>query len=163
MEILHDAHTWVAISFVLFFGIVLKFGKGALISMLDKRIGEIKEEIKSAEALRIEAQELLAQYQRKHRDAMQESKKIIDNAQKQAEKIRELAESELAETMERREKQLQERLQRLEQSAINEIQKYAADLAIQATAEIIANKLDKQANDRLIDQAIKDIGKTVHQ
>ena len=161
MNLLLDAHTWVAVSFVVFFGILMKYGKGALLGMLDKRIQEIKDEIKNAEALRIEAQELLAQYQRKHRDAMQESKKIIDNAQKQAEKIREQAEADLSESMERREKQLKERLQRMEQSAINEIQKYAADLAIQATAEIIASKLDKTANDRLVDNAIRDVGSNI--
>ena len=161
MDILHDTNFWVAVSFVIFAGLVIKFGRGAINALLDRRIEEIRNEIKSAEALRVEAQELLAQYQRKHRDAMQESQKIIDRALKQADSIRTQAEAGLADSMAAREKQLQERLTRMEQSAINEIQKYAADLAIQATREIIASKLDKSANDRLVEQSIKDVGKRI--
>lgn len=156
-----DTNTWVLFSFLVFLGVLWKLGRGAFLKMIDERIEDIKKEIQSAEALRIEAQELLAQYQRKYRDAILESKRIVDTAQAQAEKIKEKAQADLLESMERREKQLQERLKRMEQAAIAEIQKYAADLSIQATSEIIANQLDKKANDALVDQAIKDVGKTI--
>jgi F-type H+-transporting ATPase subunit b len=161
-DILHDTNAWVALSFIIFAFIVYKKGKPAILRMLDARIESIRNEIASAEALRLEAQELLAQYQRKHRDAMQEAKKIIENAQAQAAQIRKEAEADLAESMERKEKQLKDRVARLEQGAIAEIQKYAAELAIQATAEIITGKLDKKASDRLVDQAIKDLPSNIN-
>ena len=50
----------------------------------------------------------------------------------------------------------------MEQSAVAEIQKYAADLAIKATTEIISEHLDKSANQKLVDAAIKDVGKHIH-
>lgn len=162
LEFFQDTNTWITISFVVFAFIVFKGGKGALLGMLDSRIAQIKQEIEMAENLRVEAQELLAQYQRKHRDAVKDAEEIIANAKDHAEHIREKAEKDLDEQMNRREKQLKERLARMEQSAIQEIQKYAADLAIQATAEIIAEKLDKKTNEGLVDDAIKGIGENIH-
>ena len=69
MELLHDASLWLLLSFIIFAGVVFKFGKGALLKMLDDRITGIREEIETAENLRVEAKEMLAQYQRKHKDA----------------------------------------------------------------------------------------------
>ena len=50
MDILHDTNFWVAVSFVIFAGLVIKFGRGAINALLDRRIEEIRNEIKSAEA-----------------------------------------------------------------------------------------------------------------
>lgn len=161
-KIIHDPTAWLAISFVLFLFILVKKGRGALLGMLDNRIESIRSEIETAENLRVEAQELLAQYQRKHRDAVKDAEQIIANAEKRAEEITKEAEAELKEISSRREKQLKERLARMEQSAIAEIQKYAADLAIKATAEIISDHLDKKQNASLVDQAIKDLPGNIH-
>jgi F-type H+-transporting ATPase subunit b len=57
----------------------------------------------------------------------------------------------------RKEEHLSQRLKRMEDGVKAEIQAYAAELAVKATAEIIASKLDHAANDRLIDQSIKSL------
>lgn len=157
MELLQDTHVWFLISFLAFVAIAWKFGKNAVLAMLDGRIEDIRKEIETAESLRIESQEMLAQYQRKHKDAVQHADEIISNAQKQANEIKKKAEADLVETMARREKQLQERLKRMEQSAIEDIRQYAANLSVTATAELIAQSLDKKANENLVDVSIKDI------
>lgn len=161
-SLIQDPTAWLAVSFVLFMIVLYKKGKGALTSMLDARIEGIREEIETAENLRVEAQELLAQYQRKHRDAVKEAEQIIADAEKRAEEITKAADAELKEITKRREKQLKDRLDRLEQSAIGEIRSYAADLAIKATAEIIADNLDKKTNDKLVDEAIKELPGNIH-
>ncbi len=162
MALLEDSTAWLALSFIIFLFILVRMGRKAFIGLLDGRIASVREEIKTAENLRVEAQELLAQYQRKHRDAVKDSQEIIANAEKRAAEITKAAEADLAETSKRREKQLKERLDRLEQSAIGEIQKYAAELSIKATTEIIASQLDKKSNAKLVDQAIKDIPQNIH-
>ena len=160
MAFFNDPYFWLIVSFAIFAFIVWKAGKDKLLAMLDKRIAAIKEELKTAESLRIEAQEMLAQYQRKHRDAVKDSQQIISNAERQSQDIRKQAEMELDETIALRERQLNERLARLKQNAKDEIREYAANLAMAATAEIIADKLDKNANDQLVSNAIKDVGKS---
>lgn len=161
-DFIQDPTAWLAVSFIIFIVILVKKGKGAFVKLLDSRIEGIREEIETAENLRVEAQELLAQYQRKHRDAVKEAEQIITDAQKRAEEITKSADAELKEIAKRREKQLEDRLSRLEQSAITEIQTYAADLAIKATTEIISDHLDKKSNDKLVDQAIKDLPQNIH-
>lgn len=152
-----DSHTWVLISFLLFVAIAFRFGKNAFLSKLDNRIDSIRNEIKTAESLRIEAQELLAQYQRKQRDAAKEAEDIITAAKSAAAIIRSEAEKDLQDLLVRKEAQLGERLKRMEDSAKTEIQSYAAELAVKATTEIIQSKLDQAANDRLIDASIQAI------
>jgi len=151
---------WVAVSFVVFASVVFKLSRKAVISALDERIEKIKTDIETAENLRVEAQELLAQYQRKQRDAEIEAAKILENAKHNADQIKKEASKELKASVRRKEKQLAERIERMKQSAVEEIQAYAADLAIEATREIIVNNLDKKSNDNLVDTAIADIKKS---
>ncbi|MCC6598249.1 MAG: hypothetical protein IT559_05630 [Alphaproteobacteria bacterium] len=162
MQLLHDPSIWLVMSFLLFVGILWKFGRSALISMLDSRIRTIQENLSTAENLRVEAQEMLAQYQRKHRDAVKDAESIIATAEKQAEDIRKKAEADLDEAIARKEKQLKERLERLEQNAKEEIRRYAANLAIEATTQIILENIDKDSDKRLVDQSLKDLSANLH-
>jgi len=162
MELLTDEHIWLVISFILFLALAWRYGKGPVVKGLDGRIEEIQKEIATAESLRIEAQELLAQYQRKHRNAMKDAEKIIANAREHALATRRQAEEDLKNTLDRREQQLKERIVRMEQSAVQEIQSYAADLAMKAASEIINDKLDKKTGEKLIDQSITDLPRQIH-
>lgn len=161
-DLLMDAHVWYAISFAMFAIFMLKYAFPLIVQLLDARIAQIIRNLEEAENLRIEAQEMLAQYQRKHRDALQESQKIIDTARENACQYKEKAQAELEESMKLREEQLKERLARMEQHAIGEIQSYAAALAIEAAKKIIEEKLDKKTNARLVDEAIKSIERNIH-
>lgn len=161
MELFQDTNIWVLLSFLVFVYIIWRYGKGQVLGILDKRIEEIRKEIETAESLRVEAQELLAQYQRKQRDAVKEAEEIVANARMHAEEIQKQAEKGLKEVAARREQQLEERLKRMEQNAIQEIQAYAAELAVKATSEIIAKQMDKKTNENLVEQSIKNIAKQV--
>ncbi len=162
MELLQDTHVWFAGSFAAFLVVVFVFGRRAILGKLDNRIAEIRSEIKTAEELYAEATRLLTEYQIKHEDAVREAAKIKAQAEKDAERIRRKSEDDLAEAMERRERQLEERLSRMRQSAIAEIQQYAAGLALQATAGIIAKKLDNKLDEKLVDRAIDNIREKLH-
>lgn len=157
MAFFNEATNWVLISFVIFAIGFWKFGLKLLLGKLDSRIAEIRKEIETAESLRVEAQELLAQYQRKQRDAAREAETIVAAAQTHAAEIQRQAESELNEMVARKEAQLRDRLARMEEVAINDIKSYAAELSVKATAEIIAKQMDQATNDRLIEQSIKSI------
>ena len=162
MDFLLDTDIWYAVSFLGFAAILWKYGKPALLGALDSRINAVREELETAENLRVEAQEMLAQYQRKHKDAVKDAEEILTNAKKQAKEIQKKAEVDLDETIARREKQLIERLDRLKQNAKDEILEHASSLAIAATTEIISDTLDKKANTKLVDQTIKGVGKNFH-
>lgn len=157
MTLFSDTGFWVFLSFLLFAAAGYRFGWGRFMAKLDGKIEKIREDLSTAESLRIEAQELLAQYQRRQRDAAAEAEEIVASAKKAAEMIRKEAEEELSATLSRKEVQLAERLKRMEDSAKAEIRAYAAELAVKATEEIISSKLDQAANDRLVDASIKSV------
>lgn len=162
MELLHDAGIWVLISFLIFAVFAFRFGKDSLLAKLDGRIDDIKREIETAESLRVEAQELLAQFQRKQRDAEKEAKEIVDTAKKHANEVKKQADKDLKELMARREKQLAERLDRMEQAAADRIRAHAADLAVQATSTLIAKEMNKKTDSVLVNDSIDNLRKNFH-
>lgn len=157
MEIFQDTGIWVLISFVIFCFIMWKYGKDGILAMLDKRIEAIRKEIETAESLRVDAQELLAQYQRKQRDMAKEAEEIVATAKKHAVEIKKQAEKDLKEIATRREQQLTQRLKNMEQNAMQEIRSYAAELAVKATSELITKQMDKKTNENLVNKSIKDV------
>lgn len=155
----NSAVIWVAFSFGFFLALAFKLGLGKIVAALDKRITEIRYEIENAQRLKTEAAALVADFQNKQRDAEAAASKIIEEAKASALAVQKAAEAELSESMERREAQLQERLKRIEEKAIADIQNHAADLAMQATKEIVVKTMDEKASGNLIDQAIKSASK----
>lgn len=163
MELLsHSTGIWVTISFVLFVALAYKKGKQSVVSSLDAKIEKIKTDIDTAESLRIEAQELLAQYQRQQREADKEAKALIDTAKKQAEVIKSDAEAVMAETQKNREAWLEERVKRMEDDAIAQIQAQIADLSVKASGEILVSEIDQKTHDEMVETTIKNLSKSVH-
>ncbi|MEM9469245.1 MAG: hypothetical protein AAF988_03695 [Pseudomonadota bacterium] len=158
----YDTNLWVFISFALFAFIAYKLGKNSVVGKLDGKIQEIKDEIDNAERIRVEAQELLAQYQRKQQDAEKEAKEIVKNAKSQAKAIKKSMKAELDDVMARRETQLADRLKRLEENAIAKIQNEAADIAMSATTEMIMQSMDDKTKKALMDDSIKVVSKQLN-
>ncbi|NQZ14973.1 MAG: hypothetical protein HRT94_09150 [Alphaproteobacteria bacterium] len=158
----HDTSLWVAFSFILFVVVAFKLGRKSVVNGLDGKINEIKSEIDNAERLRVEAQELLAQYQRKQQDAEKEAKDIVKNAKSQAKSIKKNMQIELEDIMARRESQLADRMKRLEENAIAKIQNEAADVAMAATTEMIMQTLDEKTQKNLMDDSIKVVSKQLN-
>ena len=154
---LEDGYTWYTFSFLIFGFIIVKLGFQVINNDLDGRITSIKKELEESESLRVEAQEMLAQYKRKQRDAQQEADKIINTAKENADKFKEKAAADFDDILKRREAQLDDRLKSMEQNAINSIQAYAADLAINAASKIIVDKLDSKTNAKLVKQSLTDV------
>lgn len=161
-ELLHDTNFWVLISFVIFIGVFLKYGKATALKSLDDKINSIKLELSHAENLRVQAQELLAEYQRKHKDALSEAEAIIADAKKHAETIRLKAEEDMARTQKRREAQLQEKLERIEQNARQDIESYTAKIIIDATRQIMTESMDEKSDKSIIENTLSTANKSLH-
>lgn len=160
--LMHDTNLWVVFSFILFVAILYKFGAKRVTGGLDARIAEIRQEIATAEALRVEAQDLLAQYQQKQRDAETEAAAMVANARAQVDQLRAEAEAEINELATRREAQLSERLKRIEDKAMADIQNHAAAMAVEAAKQIIAQSMDEQTAASLTQNAIGDLSKALN-
>ena len=156
-----DAHFWVLLATVAFVFIGFRKGKKPLLALLDKRSTRIRGELEEAERLRSEAHQLLAEYQRKHRDALHTAQQIIENARETASRIRQETENALDESLKRREAQLAERIKRAEIAAITQIRNQAADIAIAATEKILQEHLAKEGG-KLVDKAVSELSAQVN-
>lgn len=154
--LLGDTHFWVLLSTLGFAVVAYIKGRAPLLSILDARTARIKSELDEAERLRSEAQALLADTQRQHREALQTSQRIIENAQEAAERIQADSTKKMDEAQKRREAHLIERISRAEAAAIGQLRRQAADLAAKAAEQLLRDAMGKNGA-ALINETINDI------
>ena len=154
----HDPLFWVLVAFLIFVGALLYYGVPAMVGkMLDERADGIRRELDEARKLREQAQALLADYQRKSREAENEAKSNIDQAKREAEAMASETKKTLAESIERRSKQAEEKIARAEAQAISEVRATAVNTALAAAEKMLKARVPGQVGDNLIDQSIKDL------
>lgn len=148
---------WVAVGFVIFIALTAKPIGKLIFGALDDRAAKIKADLERAAQLREEAQDLLAQYQRKHRDAMKEAEAIVEHAKAEAERLSAEAHADLEAALRRREQVAFQHIAQEEARALAEVRALAVDLAVQVAGRLIAERLDAAKSDALIDDAIRQL------
>ena len=148
---------WVLVAFILFVGFMVWKARKALVGGLDSRAARIKAEIDEAQRLREEAQALLADYQKKQREALGEAEAMVKQAGEEATRLKAKAETELAAALKRREQQALDRIAQAEAQALAEVRNLAADLAVAATQKILTDKLDPAKAQSLVSDAIAEL------
>ena len=151
--------TWVAIGFILFILLLVYFKvPGQITKILDNRANKIRSELDEAKKLREEAQAMLADFQKKNKDAEKNAKALIDEARKLAKNYEKDAKSKFDENMERRKKLLDEKLKRAEVEALNQIKNDITDIVFDAIDKSLSNNnINSEASDKIIDNGIKEI------
>ena len=152
-----DEGAWVALGFAIFVILVWKKAGAALREMLDARSDKIRTELEEAEALRKEAKAQLDSFKGLKKEAEEEAKNIIANANLAAKRIRENAAAKAEENITRREAQAAEKIKASEAAMVGEIKAKTAHLAAQAARQIITDKLDEKTALQLIDQSVEQI------
>ncbi len=148
---------WVAVSFLILVGLIAKPAGKAIIKALDDRTERVRATLDDATKLREEAQHLLADYQRKQRDAAKEIDDLIASAQAEAKNLAAEAAVKMEETLRRREQLARDKIAQAEAEALQQVRDTAIDLAIAATRRLMTERLDEQAAARLVDDAIAEI------
>jgi F-type H+-transporting ATPase subunit b len=152
-----DEGAWVALGFAIFVILVWKKAGAALREMLDARSDKIRTELEEAEALRKEAKAQLDSFKGMKKEAEEEAKNIIANANLAAKRIRENAAAKAEENIARREAQAAEKIKASEAAMVGEIKAKTAHLAAQAARQIITDKLDEKTALQLIDESVEQI------
>jgi len=155
---LQAAEFWVAVSFIAFILVLIYYKVPALLAKaLDDRAAAIRKELDEARRLREEAQNLLADYQRKHRTAGQEAEAIIDQARHEAQAYAHETRAALADTLDRRTRQAEEKIARAEAQAVDEVRAAAVDMAMAAAEKILRERTAGAAGAALIDESIANL------
>lgn len=154
----HDPTFWVAISFLLFLGLLAYYGVHNLVAnALDARANAIRDELAEAKKLRDDAAALLADYKKKALEAEAEAKVIIDQAKREAELLAAETRNALGEMIERRGKLAEEKIARAEAQAISEVRATAVNTALATAERLIATRVTGKPGVELIEQSIVDL------
>jgi F-type H+-transporting ATPase subunit b len=149
---------WVAVAFFGFVGLLIYYGVPGLVAKtLDDRADAIRKELDEARRLREEAQALLADYQKRTREAEAEAKAIVDQARKDAEAMAAETRTSLKESLERRTKLAEDKIARAETQALSEVRSAAVDAAVTAAERILRTKVTTEVDASLVDQGIRDL------
>lgn len=158
MEMIKEPEFWVAVSFVIFIGVIIYVGAHKkVIQALDHRSARIKAELDEASRLREEAQKLLAEYQRKQRDAEREAEAIVADARAEAERVAAEARTKMEEFVARRTKLAETKISQAEAQAVADVRAAAADAAVAAAETILRDTAKGKVADDLIAQGIADV------
>ena len=159
---LQDPTFWVAMGFLILAILAVLFVRKPILGMLDARVDSVRASLDEAASLREEAQQLLAEYQRKQRDAVKETEAMVARAKEEAERISSDGAEALEAALKRREELAIDKIAQAEADAVREVQRISVEVAIDATRVLIADKLDGARADALIDEAISDISNKLH-
>lgn len=148
---------WVFVAFIIFLGL---FGKRAflfLIQILDDHRDKVAQQLNEAQRLHDEAQSLLESYQKKHDEAVEQSKKIIAFAEAEANAFKIANQTEFERFMTSKEKTLLERIAVEKEEVISHLREQALDEAIALVENLFAK--DSKERSQLTEDSLKEISK----
>lgn len=157
-----DATFWVAISFFIFFGLLIYLKVPQKINLLlDNSINVIKNEIEEAEKIKNETKKLLNDSQIKIDNAQKESQKIIETAKAESEKMIIEVNEKFFLASENRKKLADQKIEQIKNIAIKEIKNTSIKIAIESTEKIIQTSIDKSKLDTIYQENLEDIKKSL--
>jgi F-type H+-transporting ATPase subunit b len=158
-----DAEFWVAVSFLIFVGILVYLGvHRKVVAALDERQARIRAELDEARRLKEEAQQLLVQYQRKRHEAESEAQAIIANATAETERMAAEAKAKMEEFVERRTKMAETKIAQAEAQALADVRSAAAEAAVAAAEKILTQVTKGKVAEDLLAQGIEDVRKKLN-
>lgn len=155
---LHNTNFVVLLAFILFLGVLAYFKVPTMIGrLLDKRADGIRAELEEARSLREEAQQILASYERKHKEAIAQSEAIVANAKREALAAAEKGKEELRLAIERRLKGAEEQIASAEASAIKEVRNRAISVAVAAAADVLKSRMTETEKSALVEASLAEV------
>ncbi len=153
-----DATFWAFVALVIFLAVVFYMKVPATISKsLDERAVRIRNELDEARRLREEAQQLLAEYQRKRKEAEKEAGDIVAAAKREAGQLVEDARKKTDEYVVRRTALAEQKIGQAERDAVNEVRARAVDIAVEAARSVLAAKVDGKADADLFKASVGEL------
>ena len=153
-----DNTFWATVALVLFFALVVYLkGFRRINASLDDRAKRIQTELEEARELKEEAKQQLAEYQRRRREAEEEARDIVAAAKREAEAMLAEARQRNEDYVERRTAMAEAKIAQAENDAIAEVRASAVNLAIEASAKIIADRNSAGRSGQFIDTSIQEV------
>ena len=164
-DVLHEevfyqsAEFWVSIAFI--FVVLFLFSPMVRFcgDMIKKRISRISNQLQEAEILKVDAQKLYAEYERKFQNIDHEISEIISNQENMIEQTKKQKMQELEHILKQKENDTAAKIDFSYVQAKAEINKQVIEKAIYIVKSMISSKLTKKDYEKLISLSISNIDK----
>ena len=151
-----DATFWVAISFFIFIGVLIYLKIPQKINnSLNDQIKEIKKELDEAEKLKVEAKNLLSDYENKIDKSKKVTQEIINLAKKDSEKIILEKTKKFYQIIEIRKKNVKQKILQMKENALKDIKNISVKVSVEAVEHLIKNSIDKNKLEKLYTQSLE--------
>ena len=151
-----DATFWVAISFFIFLGVLIYLKVPQKInSLLINQINEIKKELDEAEKLKVEAKNLLSDYEDKIDKSKKEVQKITNLAKKDSEKMIIEKTQKFYQIMEDRKKNTEQKITLMKKNALKEIKNISIKISMETVESLINNSIDKEKLEKFYSKSLE--------
>jgi len=151
-----DATFWVAISFFIFLGILIYLKVPQKINnLLTDKINEIKKELNEAERLKIEAKDLLSNYENKIDKSKKETQDIINLAKEDTEKNILEKTNKFHQLIENKKKNAEQKIIQMKENALKDIKNISVNISIEAVKHLIKNSIDENKIAKLYTKSLE--------
>jgi F-type H+-transporting ATPase subunit b len=148
---------WTLIAFGTALLILRKYAFPAIGDAIDKRAAVINESLEAAERQKHEAEEILAEYRARLKEAREQADDIIVRSRKAADAHQEEVKTEAKKYREELLETTRKDIEAETRRALDEIRKEVADLTIIATEKVMRKSLDADDQKRLIEEALSEV------
>ena len=153
-----DATFWALVALIIFLAVVVYLKVPGMIGKsLDDRAEKIRNELEEARKLREEAQALLAEYQKKRKEAEKEAGDIVEAAKREADMITAEAKQKTEEYVTRRTALAEQKIAQAEADAMDEVRGSAVDMALAAASKIIGDKVKGETATDLFKKSLDEV------
>lgn len=156
-----DVEFWVGMAFILSIVVLAKPAYRFLKSAMRGKIESVKNQIADAEKLRDDAQELLAQYERKFAATESEVAEILKQAEKNIANQKKNDLATLKENTAVKEKEIKRRILSSTENVMAEINQSVARSSVEVAKKAILAHISKANKSTLIDEAIVSLDKFI--
>ena len=153
-----DATFWAAISFFIFVGCLIYLKVPQKVNdWLTNQITQIKKELNEAEKLKVEAKNLLSDYENKIDKSKKETQEIINIAKEDNEKNILNKTKKFHELIETRKKNTEQKITQMKENALKEIKNISVKISIEAVEHLIKNSIDKNKIQKIYTENLQQI------
>ena len=153
-----SAEFWVAVAFVIFWGILFYYGvPGKVMNQLDSRGTRIANELAEAKRLRQDAENLLKEFESKRAAAEREAAEIVSNAKQEAERLAAEAQEKMADFVKRRTASAEAKIAQAEAQASAEVRAAAVDAAVKASERVLRQEINGSTASALVSKGLTDV------
>ena len=153
-----DATFWVAVSFFIFLGVLIYFKVPQKVNdSLNNQINQVKKELDEAEKLKVEAKNLLSDYESKIDKSKKETQEIINAAKKDSEKNILDKTKKFHELIEERKKNAEQKISQMKENALKDIKNLSIKISIETVEHLIKNSIDKNKIEKIYIDSIEQV------